>query len=79
LKSIIWVGFNLLDMAFSLMGKLSGSGLGEVHAVAGAQSSGLTLNVGARLSEAPVLVDEAIPHTDINDASLYRPGCDRGR
>src|SRR6266566_8274 len=54
-----------LHFALDIMGKLSGSGLGEVHAVAGAQSSGLTLNVGARLSVAAVLVDETVPNIDI--------------
>src|SRR6516165_450619 len=62
-----------LHFALDIMGKLSGSGLGEVHAVSGTQSSGLTLNVRARLSEAAVLVDEAIPHIDIDDARLIGP------
>jgi hypothetical protein len=51
------------------MGKLAATGLGEVHAVASAQASRL-VKIGTRLGEAAVLVDEPVPHVDIDDAGF---------
>src|SRR5258707_5089034 len=62
-----------LHFTLNIMGKLSGSGLGEVHAVPAAQSPGLAFNIGARLSVAAVFVDEAVPYVDIDDASFIGP------
>ena len=62
-----------LHFALDIMGELSGAGLGEVHAVAGAQPANLALNVGAGLGIAAVLVDEAVPNIDIDDARLIGP------
>src|SRR5450755_3272249 len=52
------------------MGELARSGLGEVHAVAGAEASRLAFEIRTRRGEAAVLVDEAVPHIDIDDAGL---------
>src|SRR5215467_15636845 len=62
-----------LYFALDIMGKLSGSGLSKVYAVAAAQSPGLAFDIGAKLSVAAVFVDEAIPYIDINDARLVGP------
>src|SRR5712671_6966175 len=52
------------------MGKLSRPGLGKVHAVAGAQPTGLTFDIGAGLSIASLFVNEAVPNVDVDDACL---------
>ncbi|EJW09533.1 hypothetical protein A33M_1207 [Rhodovulum sp. PH10] len=50
------------------MGELAGAGLGEMHAVRRAQAADLAFDVGAGGGEAAVLVDEAVPDVDIDDA-----------
>src|SRR5262249_23007661 len=62
-----------LHLALRIMGRLAGAGLGEVDAIAGAQAPYLTFNIRAGLSIAALLVDEAIPYIDIDDARLIGP------
>ncbi len=59
-----------IDFLLDEMRQLARAGLGEVHAVAGAQPPCLALEVGAGLGEAAVLVDEAVPDVDVDDARL---------
>ena len=63
----------------TIVGELAGPGLGEVHAIAGAQPPGLAFKFGTRLGIVAVLIDEAVPDVDIDDAGLVGADCDRDR
>ena len=53
------------------MRKLLGAGLGEIHAVIGAQPANLAFEIRALHRVASLLVDEAVPDIDIGDAGLF--------
>ena len=65
------------DFLFHIVRELARAGLGEVHAVGGAQAAGLTVEVRALLHEAATLVDEAVPHVDVGDAGLLGAGAEQ--
>ncbi len=52
------------------MRELARAGLGEIHAVIGAQLADLAFEVGPLLQEAAGLVDKSVPDIDIGDAGL---------
>ena len=53
------------------MPKLDRAGLGEINAVARPEAPGLALEIRAIERKVSVLVDEAVPHVNIDDASLF--------
>ncbi len=52
------------------MRELARAGLGEIHAVMGAQPADLAFEVRALQQEAAGFVDEAVPDVDIGDAGF---------
>ena len=54
------------------MRELARAGLGEIHAVIGAQPPDLAFEVRALLQVAAGLVDKSVPDVDIGDAGLAR-------
>ena len=67
------------DFALEIMRELARAGLGEMHAVAGAQPADLAFEVGALQREAAAVVDEAVPHVDVVDAGLLGAARGTGR
>src|SRR5262249_32600070 len=67
------VGYAALDFALDVVGKLAGTELGVIDAVAAAQAANLSFVVWPLLRVTARLVDEAIPDVDVNDPRLLGP------
>src|SRR5262249_42631397 len=64
------VGHGALELTLGVMGELAGAGLGEIDAIAGAQTANLALEVRSLRSELTGRVDKTVPHVNEGDAGL---------
>src|SRR5262245_53010706 len=65
------VADDALDFALHIMRKLARAKLGEIDAIAGAQTADLAFVIRTLRRIAPRLVDEAVPNVGVNDARLF--------
>src|SRR4029077_8656139 len=62
-----------LDFALHIMRKLARAELGELDAIAGAQTADLAFVIRTLRRIAARLVDEAVPNVGVDDARLFGP------
>src|SRR5262245_9144689 len=67
------VADDALDFAFHIVRKLARAELGEIDAIAGAQTADLAFVIWTLRRIAPRLVDEAVPNVGVDDARLFGP------